>query len=133
MRIPIRQALAVPAIVLVLLPSVASAHAQYQCRITGTVMAAPCCQTEAAPRDAHCATQIRSADCCERLAPANPPAAPAVHDAANQVPRPAVFAIVSVTSLLAPRAGLAHDTSRDNKALHVVGPPLFIVHCALLN
>jgi hypothetical protein len=133
MGISLRRVLTVPAIVLLLLPSLVSAQAQYRCRFSGHVMAAPCCRVEAVDGNGRCAAQVRETECCERLEPAKQPAATAVGDAANQVPPAAFVAMVGVHPLLAPRARPLHDTWRSGPVLHVLGPPLFIVHCALLN
>jgi hypothetical protein len=133
MRSCLRRLLVIPAIALTLLPFVASAHAQYVCRMTGRVIERRCCPTEAVDRDAPCTTRISADECCERLSPARFPAAPATRDAGHQIASAALLAFVSADSLFAPAASLAHRTRPASQAPRVLGPPLFIVHCALLN
>ena len=135
MRLSSRRVLAAAVIALMLLPFVAPARAQYMCRMTGHLLAARCCQAGAAHRDALCAgtAQVSSTECCELLSPARLSVAPAVRDTANHVPPAALVGAVTNDLMLTPTARTAHRTWSRREAPALLGPPLFIVHCALLN
>jgi hypothetical protein len=110
----------------------APVRAQYLCRMMGFVGTSCCCPTAAKTRDTRRETTIRAADCCERIAAVAPTTVAAPRDCVGSVPAallaatlPAsVYAVSDVQrSLLLPASARAPPNA---------GPPLFIVHCALL-
>ena len=120
------------AALVMLLPSGASARTQYYCRMMGRIVASSACEQAAAPKLASPAQELRLADCCQRLSSSSRTASlgtlEAVHDVAPAASVPTTGPLV---------VGLVRDSdgfcAESTQAPLAIGPPLFIVHCALLN
>ena len=120
------------AALVMLLPSGASARTQYYCRMMGRIVASSACDEEEASKATSPAQELRVADCCQRLLSASRSASlgtlKAVHDVAPPAsvaaPQPFVVALL----------GDSDSTRAESKqAPLAIGPPLFLVHCALLS
>jgi hypothetical protein len=115
-----------------LLPSGASARTQYYCRMMGRVVASSACDEEAASKAASPARELQPADCCQRLSSASRSASLGTLEALNDV-APAVSVAAAqpfVVGLLRHSDGFCAESTQAPLA---IGPPLFIVHCALLS
>jgi hypothetical protein len=120
------------AALVMLLPSAASARTQYYCRMMGRIVASSACDEGAASKAASPAQELQLADCCQRLSSSSQSASlgtlEAVHD------------VAPATSMAAPQpfvVGVPRDSdgfcAQSTQAPLAIGPPLFIVHCALLS
>ena len=130
LRLPMLTLIAALAI---LLPSGALARTHYFCHMAEKVMPSCCCAEQPAPHDAEQPAQARTPDCCERLVSPERAGTRGVDDAALHVPT-AALAIV-IEPYLAPRleSGRVGLAPRGGRGPPGAGPPLFIVHCALLS
>ncbi|MEI9948816.1 MAG: hypothetical protein WDO74_07485 [Pseudomonadota bacterium] len=131
--------LAASLMLLLALPELVSAHAQYYCQMSGHVVAACCCGAEISARAStrsagttH-APECRVADCCQRISSAGLAASPGAQQALQHVATaPLSFtvpAVLRVSAQGAARGACAEST----QAPLAIGPPLFVQHCALLS
>jgi hypothetical protein len=119
------------AALVMLLPSGASARTQYYCRMMGRVVASSACDSKAS-KAASPVRELQPADCCQRLSSSSRSASlgtlEAVHDVA---PAASVAASQSfVVGLFGDSEGFCAES---RQAVLAIGPPLFLVHCALLS
>ena len=116
-----------------LLPSGALARAQYYCRMTAHVVASSACDNDAASKAASPVQELQLADCCQRLSSSSRSASLGTLEAVHEV-APAAFVAAAaqpfVLGLLCASEGFCAESTQAPLA---IGPPLFIVHCALLS
>jgi hypothetical protein len=116
-----------------LLPSGASAHTQYYCRMMGRIVGSISCDNEAASQAASPVQQIEEADCCQRLTSSSRSASLGTRAAVGGV----AAAVLLATASQPFGVGLHRDTgnlcAESTQAPLAIGPPLFIAHCAFLS
>lgn len=116
-----------------LLPSGASAHTEYYCRMMGRIVAHSACGEELVAQPASAVRELQPADCCQRLSSASRNAALGTRAAVPGITTAALATVaqffVTASPLLAVRGRCAEAT----QAPLAIGPPLFLAHCALLN
>jgi len=119
-----------------LLPSMVSARAEYFCRPLQRVVRSSCCPGARAgwQRRVDAAPQVRAEDCCQRLPAAARTSVPGTRPDSERVTAP----LVASLETLPVRAALALQATSEgwfarSMARRVHGPPLFIANCALLN
>jgi hypothetical protein len=121
------------AALIMLLPSGAWARSQYYCRMTGGLVASCCCGVEAHSQSPKHAQELQDADCCRRISPSTPSASlgtrGVVHDIATAAALPPVCECFDVTAA----ADTGTSCTESTQAPLAIGPPLFVVHCALLS
>src|SRR5450432_2592208 len=124
---------ALVAALVMLLPSGASAHTQYYCRMMGLIVGSVSCENEGASQAASPVQQAREADCCQRLSSAGRSASLGTREAVRSV----VAAALLSTTPQPLGGGLQRATgsfcAESTQAPLAIGPPLFIVHCAFLS
>lgn len=120
------------AISIALLALGAPARAQYLCRMMGFVGTSCCCPAAAKAREARREASIRAPDCCERVAAVAPAPVAAARDSAGSVPAASLAALLPAPVYDVGEAPLALLLPASARAPPREGPPLFIVHCALL-
>lgn len=128
----VRPILALLAALVLLLPSAASAHSEYYCRMMGRIVGAASCTHEASQAPSH-TPELEIADCCQRLSKASRSASLGTHSAAPSGPLAALQAS-RPAFIAAPAAfGEEQTCAESTQAPLAIGPPLFIEYCALLN
>ena len=120
------------ALLAILVSGGAAAGTQYLCHMTGRVVATCCCASEGPPHAARAAQQVRAADCCERIAAAAPASASDSHDVSSSLPGAPLAAILPPYGYAPLAAQITGVGARSARAPPAAGPPLFVVHCALL-
>jgi hypothetical protein len=133
MRAVLAQLFALLAALVLLLPGTASARTQYYCRMTGQVIGSTACDTGAESKAADPAQAIHEQDCCQRLSSANRDASLGTLDAVNDVAPAAHFATLPQGFVLGQSGDSISVCAEPTQAPLAIGPPLFIVHCALLS
>jgi len=120
------------AALVMLLPSGASARTQYYCRMMGRIVASSACDNEAAAKAASPAQELQLADCCQRLSSSSRSASLGTLEATHDVAPAASVAATQpfVVGRLRDSDGFCAESTQAPLA---IGPPLFIVHCALLS
>ena len=121
------------AALVMLLPGAASARTQYYCRMVGHVVGSAACDNDAESKASGPAQEFRLQDCCQRLSSANRSASLGTPDAVNDVARAAHFATLPQAFALELVGGPVAFCAESTQAPLAIGPPLFIVHCALLS
>ena len=124
--------LALLAALVMLLPSGASARTEYYCRMMGRIVASSACDEHAA-KVSRPVSALRAEDCCQRITSASRSAVPGTREAVRDVAHAALATAVSrgfVVGLRGERGSVCAETTQAPLA---IGPPLFIVHCALLS
>jgi hypothetical protein len=121
------------AIVAIVLPSGAMAGTHYFCRMAERVLSCCCCSEEAEPAATVRVAKVRAPDCCDRLVSPERSGANGVGDAALHLPGAALAKILAPYVDPAPECGLAGVAPAQARPPPSLGPPLFIVHCALLT
>ena len=125
--------LALLAALVLLLPSAASTRTQYYCRMMGRIIDSVGCNDGARSKATSPIQRLQREDCCQRLTSASRSAAPGTLNALIDV-APAAEA---ATTLQPFPARLNRDPvslcAESTQAPLAIGPPLFIVHCALLS
>src|SRR5882724_8376233 len=121
------------AAIAMLLPSGAAAKPHYFCRMMDRVMASDCCAAGAESNTADHQAQARAPDCCERLMSPERTGANRAANTTIQLSSAALATILDpyVTPTLPP--GTSSIAPPQARAPPALGPPLFIVHCALLS
>src|SRR5262245_53831435 len=104
------------------------------CRMMGRVVSSCCCGSAAhGTKKASAGAELRSRDCCEKIAQPNHEAIPAVRYTELRVDAPALVAVVPVvTALPVPRA----RTVGERPFLARAPPsdtPIFLKNCSLLS
>lgn len=116
-----------------LLPSGASAHTEYYCRMMGRIVAGSACGEELVAQPASAVRELQPADCCQRLLSASRNASLGTRAA---VPSVTATALATVAPFIVPASPplAAHGVCAEaTQAPLAIGPPLFLAHCALLN
>jgi hypothetical protein len=125
------------AIALVLLmPSLVSARAQYFCQPLQRVVSAGCCAGARAAhqRQADATPRVLAADCCQRLPAATRAAVPGTRSESERITAPLVAYLEVLPVRAAPPASTPSRCWFERSAMtRVHGPPLFLENCALLN
>jgi hypothetical protein len=116
----------------IVLPAGASARTEYFCRMMGKVVAHCCCGSGEANSDVARET-VRATDCCERVSTPGGASAQATLPATWDVPPATVTALLTPRDYAVTVATELALPSRSARAPPYVGPPLFILHCALLT
>lgn len=121
------------AALVMLLPSGASARTQYYCRMMGQIVESASCDSESASPSVSPVQQVQEADCCQRLSSSSRSASLGTSKAV-----PGVAAAVLLSTAPQPfGVGLHLDAGircgESTQAPLAIGPPLFLVHCALLS
>jgi len=116
-----------------LLPGGASARTQYYCAMMGRVMASRCCETDAAARAPSATQELQAQDCCQRLSSADRSASLGTRHVLRGVVAAALLTMVSGAFRLSPRGDTGSSCAESTQAPLAIGPPLFVVHCALLS
>src|SRR3954468_9081863 len=113
------------AALLMLLPSGAAARAEYQCRVTGRILAASACASGVAAHAAAPTQRLQRADCCQRLVSSGRGAAPGTRQASRDVP--AAILLVPSAAPFTPRNVAAGGSvcAENTQAPLAIGPPLF--------
>ena len=121
--------LALLTVVLMLLPGGALARTQYYCRAMGRALTAPCC---GAPAYSKSVAPGLESDCCQRLSSADRSASlgtrDALHSAVTALPTTQPKAFPAATPIRT-----SNSCAEATEAPLALGPPLFVVHCALLS
>ena len=119
------------AALVMLLPSGASARTQYYCRMMGRIVASSACDSEAS-KPASRAQEFQLADCCQRLSSSSRSASLGTLQAVQDAAPAATLAALQpfVVGLV---RGSSSFCAESTQAPLAIGPPLFIVHCALLS
>ena len=120
------------AALVMLLPSGASARTQYYCRMMGRIVASSACDQDVASKSARPSPELRLADCCQRLTSSSRSASLGSLEAVHEV-APAAFVTALQTFLLGSSRDSDGFCAESTQAPLAIGPPLFIVHCALLS
>ena len=119
-----------------LLPSLVSARAEYFCRPLQRVVSSSCCAGARAARHqkADASPQVRAEACCQRLPAAARASVPGTRPESERVAAPLAASLegFAVRAALPARAASQRWFERSI-ATRVHGPPLFIANCALLN
>jgi hypothetical protein len=119
---------------LLLLPSgAAAARTEYYCRMMGGIVASCCCNDEARSQGSKHGQEAREADCCERMWPAARSASLGKREAVQEVASAEALSGVGRSFEARPAASSAAACIESTQAPLAVGPPLFLVHCALLS
>ncbi|HEX7672282.1 MAG TPA: hypothetical protein VF395_21950 [Polyangiaceae bacterium] len=133
---PLRvQLIALVTALAVLLPGSAFARTQFFCRMMNRVVATCCCDTDAtSSEDVGCQPQVRTTDCCEKVATRarSAPAARAL-DTDFSVPPAVLTATVPAHVYVFPEAVGTLTRMAQARAPPGVGPPLFLLNCSLLT
>jgi hypothetical protein len=125
--------LALFAALVMLLPGTASARTQYYCRMTGHVVGSAACDNGAESKATGPAQEIQDQDCCQRLSSASRSASLGTLDAVNDVTPAAHVATLPQAFALGLSGAPISFCAESTQAPLAIGPPLFIVHCALLS
>ncbi len=127
------QMLALLAALALLLAGSALGSPHYLCHMTGRVTADCCCASTDAVDDAGCIPKAAPGDCCELLTP--PTGAQANRDASpsDAIQPAALAAILPEPIYVFPGALAPTFVAKRSRGPPLVGPPLFIAHCALLT
>jgi hypothetical protein len=133
MRTVRARALALLAALIMLLPGGASARTQYYCAMMGRVMASRCCEPDAAAQAPSAAQELQAQDCCQRLSSANRSASLGTRDVLRGVIAAALPSRVFEAFCVSPRNDTGSSCAESTQAPLAIGPPLFVVHCALLS
>jgi hypothetical protein len=124
--------LAFLATLLIALPALASTRTHYFCRVMERVLPACCCAHESPTKPSE-GSEVRAADCCEKISAAARTASATLSDPPKHVPPFALVATVpSFTVALAPTS-VASTPVPNAQAPPGLGPPLFIKNCSLLT
>jgi len=115
---------------LVLLATAASDRSSYFCKMMGRAVAHCCCSAERGASQSVGAT-ARAPDCCERIAPSKLPAA-ASQPTAVELSAAPVAVVLPAFQCSEPSFRLVETPRTLARAPPIIGPPLFISHCALL-
>jgi hypothetical protein len=119
-----------------LLPSVVSARAEYFCRPLQRVVSSSCCAGARAPqqRPADATPRIRAEDCCQRLPAAARTSVPGTRPESERVTAPLAASLEGLPVRVAlPALAACQRWFERSITARVHGPPLFIANCALLN
>ena len=117
---------------LVLQPAGALARSEFYCQMMGRVVASCCCASEAAVELAP-APEWQGGDCCQRLSAKTALVPLTVHESLPGVPAAALLKTV-VLSTPSKGAQLGQSAcTPSTEAPLAIGPPLFVIHCALLS
>lgn len=120
------------AALVLLVPSGAWARSQFYCRMMGGLVASCCCGAEAQPQSPERAQELREADCCQRVSASTPSAPPGTRDAVPDILLAASLPVIRVFDEN-PQADTGESCTESTQAPLAIGPPLFVVHCALLS
>jgi hypothetical protein len=121
------------AALLMLLPSGAAARAEYQCRVTGRILAASACASGVVSPAAAPTQRLQRADCCQRLLSSSRGTAPGTRQAPRGVPAANLLTASAPPFTPGNLAAAGSVCAESTQAPLAIGPPLFIVHCALLS
>jgi hypothetical protein len=116
---------------LMLLVGTAYAGPQYLCRMSGRVLAGCCCASNQERQESTCEPTLVAGDCCERLAPRDRSQV-ARGATGENVPPAALSAILSEPVYAFPVAVAARAVVEQSRGPPMVGPPIFVAHCAFL-
>ncbi|HEY5373855.1 MAG TPA: hypothetical protein VIK01_09205 [Polyangiaceae bacterium] len=125
--------LALFAALVLLLPGGAFARTQYYCAVMGRVVASCCCETEAVTQAPSAVQELEVGDCCQRLSAANRSASLGTRDVLHGVAAAAVLPTVTEPVRAAALGNTASPCTAATEAPLAIGPPLFVIHCALLS
>ena len=118
---------------MMLLPSAATTRTQYYCRMMGRIVDSVGCSDGAMSKATSPVRQVEREDCCQRLSSSSRSASlgtlSAVIDIAPAGEIGRTFPLFSAALASDPVSFCAEST----QAPLAIGPPLFIVHCALLS
>lgn len=120
------------AALIVALPGSAWARAHFLCRMTGQEMPARCCKAGHGNAKSH-EPQARPLDCCERVAPVAHNAALGTRLTTESVAPAALVALALEPPYLPAYTFAAPPSPEQARAPPSLGPPLYLVHCALLS
>lgn len=121
------------AALVMLLPSGASAHTQYYCRMMGRVIASASCDSESAAHVTSAGQQLQVADCCQRLSSASRSASLGTREAVTSVAAAALLSTAPQPFGMGLHLCAGTRCAESTQAPLAIGPPLFIEHCALLS
>jgi len=133
MRVVRARILALLAALVLLLPGGAFARTQYYCAVMGRAVTSCCCETEAVTQAPSAAQELQVADCCQRLSQANRSASLGTRDVLRGVAAAAVLPTVAEPIHAAALGNTASPCTQATQAPLAIGPPLFVIHCALLS
>jgi hypothetical protein len=133
MRAVSAQLFALFAALVLLLPGTASARAQYYCRMVGHVIGDAACDNGAPSKASRNTQELQASDCCQRLSSSHHSAALGTLDAVTGVAPAAYVATRPQAVALGARSGPISFCAESTQAPLAIGPPLFIVNCALLS
>lgn len=125
--------LALVAALALLLPGGAAAGVRYFCDMMEQVTSSCCCPREHKAKGATRSVEARAPDCCKRLASPERADAPSASDLMPQLPPAALVAILEPVASSGVESGRILAAPPQARAPPALGPPLFIVHCALLS
>ncbi|MEI9938709.1 MAG: hypothetical protein WDO69_15935 [Pseudomonadota bacterium] len=121
---------------LLLLPGVVSAHAQYYCQMAGHVVAACCCKAEVSARPSSgslAAPECRVADCCQRISSPSLAASAGAKQTLQHIATAPLSFTVPPAFRVSARGESRRACAESTQAPLAIGPPLFVRHCALLS
>lgn len=120
------------AALIMLLPSGAWARSQYYCRMTGGLVASCCCGVARSQSPKH-SQELQDADCCRRISPSTPSASLGTRGVVHDTAAPAAVPPVCESFDASTAANTGTSCTESTQAPLAIGPPLFVMHCALLS
>ena len=121
------------AALVLLLPSGAWARSQYYCRMMGGLVPSCCCGADARSQSAKHAQELQDANCCQRISPSTRSVLLSTPEAVRELALPATLAVVCVSADITPQPDTGTSCTESTQAPLAIGPPLFVMHCALLS
>ena len=125
--------LALLAALVLLLPSAASTRTQYYCRMMGRIIDSVGCNDGARSKATSPIQRLQREDCCQRLSSANRSASLGTQNAVIDVAPGAEVAAAFHPCPDRLNRDPVSFCAESTQAPLAIGPPLFIVHCALLS
>jgi hypothetical protein len=118
---------------LTLLPGWAVARTQYYCPMMGLIVDSCCDKTDSVAQIPSSVQKLQVADCCQRLSSSSRSASLGTREAVRGVALAARLTTVSEPVQLKAPGEPSRTCSESTQAPLAIGPPLFVVHCALLS
>lgn len=133
MRVVRARLFALVAALLLLLPGGAIARAQYYCPMMGLIVASCCDEADSVAQGPSATPKLQVADCCQRLSSSSRSASVGTREALGGLAVATLLTTVALPIGLEPPSDARSACSESTQAPLAVGPPLFVMHCALLS
>jgi hypothetical protein len=118
---------------LMLLPGGAVARTQYYCPMMGLIVASCCDETDSVAQVPSSLQKLQVADCCQRLSSSSRSASLGTREALRGVALGALLSAATQPVQLKAPSEPCSTCSQSTQAPLAIGPPLFVMHCALLS